>query len=75
MKDTPPEIERMLLDLYMARSPAERLQMASNSFDVAREIIISTLPKGLNPEEFKRQLFQRIYGVPLPDDFFEKQRK
>lgn len=46
--------------------------MASRSFDAAREIIIASLPKDLPPQEFQRQLYKRIYGEPLPDDFFER---
>jgi hypothetical protein len=36
------------------------------SFEAAREMVIASLPDGLTPEELKRQLFERLYGQPLP---------
>ena len=65
MNDTPPEIEEKVHEMIMARSGAERLMMGSAMFDAAREIIIASLPKDLPEDEFKRQLFERIYGAPM----------
>ena len=65
MKDTPPEIEERVRQMMMARSGAERLIMGCQMFDAARSIIIASLPKDLPEDEFKRQLFERIYGAPL----------
>jgi hypothetical protein len=66
MTDTPPEIAELVRQRLMARSPEERFMMGVRAFDAARAMVIASLPEGLSPEEFKRQLFQRIYGVPLP---------
>jgi hypothetical protein len=66
MTDTPPEIAEMIRKMIMARSGEERFMMGVNSFEAARAIVLASLPEGLSPEELKRQLFQRIYGVPLP---------
>ena len=52
--------------MMMERSPQERMRMAADMFESARALIIASLPKDLPPEELKRQLFQRIYGYPLP---------
>lgn len=65
MKDTPPEIEERVRRMMMARSGAERLTMGCQMFDAARSIIIASLPKGLSDDEFKHQLFERIYRAPL----------
>jgi hypothetical protein len=35
-------------------------------FDAARAMTLASLPAGLSTEELKRQLFQRLYGQPLP---------
>ena len=35
-------------------------------FDAARAMALASLPAGFLPEELKRQLFQRLYGQPLP---------
>ena len=52
--------------MMMARSGAERLIMGCQMFDAAaRSIIIASSPKDLSDDEFKLQLFERIYGAPL----------
>ena len=35
-------------------------------FDAAREMVIASLPSNLSPEDFRRALYERIYGEPLP---------
>jgi hypothetical protein len=66
MTDTPPEIVEMVRQRLMARSGEERFMMGVRSFEAARDIVLASLPKGLSAEEQKRQLYQRIYGEPLP---------
>jgi hypothetical protein len=65
MNDTPKEIEDWFREMIMARSGAERLMMECQMFDTARSIIIASMPKDLPEDEFKLQLFERIYGAPL----------
>ena len=65
MNDTTPEIEKKVHEMMMARSGAERLIMGSAMFDLARKIVLASLPKDLSDEELKRRLFERIYGRPL----------
>jgi hypothetical protein len=64
--DTPPEIAKMVRDRLMALSGEERMMMGVRSFEAAREMVSASLPSDLPPLELKRQLFQRIYGYPLP---------
>jgi hypothetical protein len=66
MTDTPPEIAELVRQKLMARSGEERFLMGVRSFDAARAMALASLPAGLSPEELKRQLYQRIYGEPLP---------
>jgi hypothetical protein len=66
MTDTPPEIAEIVRGKIMARSAEERFIMGTRSFEAAREMILASLPAGLTPDELKRQLFQRLYGQPLP---------
>lgn len=68
MDDTSPEVKEILHEMLMARSVEDRFMMGVEMFNMAREIIIATLPKDLSPLEFKRQLFARIYGFPLPEE-------
>lgn len=65
MNDTPPEIEKRVREMVMARSGAERLIMGSSMFDAARKVVLASLPKDLPEDELKRRLFERIYGEPL----------
>lgn len=65
MNDTPPEVEAIVREMMMARSGEERFVMGALMFDAAREFVIASLPDNLPPEEFKRRLFERIYGFPL----------
>jgi len=46
MDDTPPGIAAMVRQMLLARSPAERLEMGSRMFDVARTIVLASLPPG-----------------------------
>jgi hypothetical protein len=66
MTDTPPQIAKRVREMMMARSPGERLQMAAGMFEAARTMILGSLPANLSEAERKKQLYQRIYGEPLP---------
>lgn len=65
MNDTPPEVENLMREMLMTRSGEERLLMGAAMFDAARDMVIASLAEDLPPEEFKRQLFKRIYGFSL----------
>lgn len=66
MTDTPPEIAELVRQKIMALSAEERFMMGVRSFEAARAMVIASLPPNLPPEEFKRRLYERIYGEPLP---------
>ena len=66
MTDTTPEITELVRQKLMARSAEERFLMGVRMFDAARAMALASLPAGLSAEELKRQLFQRLYGQPLP---------
>lgn len=66
MTDTAPEIAELVRQKLMALSGEERFMMGVRSFEAARAMVIASLPANLSSEEFKRQLFQRIYGQALP---------
>jgi hypothetical protein len=69
MTDTPPEIAEMVRARLMARSGAERFRMGVEMFEAARRMVLASLPVGLSETECRRQLFERLYGVPLPAGF------
>lgn len=66
MNDTSPEIAELVRQKMMALSGEERFIMGCRSFEAARAMVVASLPKDLPPLEFKRLLYQRIYGEPLP---------
>ena len=66
MTDTSPEIAELVRNRLMAKSGEERFLMGVRMFDAVRDMALASLPVGLSPEEMKRQLFQRLYGQPLP---------
>ena len=46
----------------MARTGAERLEMGSRMFEVARTMMLASFPPGLSDLEIKRRLCERLYG-------------
>jgi len=71
MKDTSPEIERMQIEMMNSFSPDKRIALGCEMFMAARELIIASLPKNLSEREFKKRYYQKMYGEPLPADFFK----
>ena len=66
--DTPPEVEAQLTALYQARSPAERVRMATAMYMTAKRLALS----GLRHEDahrgeiaVRRALLDRLYGEEL----------
>jgi hypothetical protein len=66
MNDTSPEIAKLVRQKLMVRSGSERFVMGARMFDAARALVLASLPAGLSPDELKRQLFQRVYGLAAP---------
>jgi hypothetical protein len=66
MTDTSLEIAELVRLRLMARTGEERFLMGVRMFDAARDMVLASLPAGLSPEELKHQLFQRLYGQPMP---------
>jgi hypothetical protein len=72
MLDTTREIEEMQNELWMKKTPQERARFAAAMFAAGKQTVIASLPTNLSDEEFKKQLYFRIYGAQLPKDFFLK---
>lgn len=49
----------------MERNGGERFIMGALMFAAARELVIASLPPDLPSLEFKRRLFERIYGCSI----------
>lgn len=75
MNDTSPEVQAMVRAKLMALSGEQRIEMGTKSFDAARAMVIASMPADLSDLEFKKILFERIYGVsarPLLKLFSDK---
>jgi hypothetical protein len=69
MTDTAKDIKQLVRERIMARSPAERFLMGSQMFDSALVMVKASLPANLSKSEYRRQLFNRLYGLELPARF------
>jgi len=70
MNDTSPETEAFLQQRYAAMTGSERLLMALQMFDTARQIVLSSLDPNLGEYERRRELFRRFYGDELAQEVF-----
>jgi hypothetical protein len=66
MNDTSSDIAELVRQRLMAHSGSERFVMGTRSFDAARAMVLASLPADLSKDELRRQLFQRVYGLPAP---------
>ncbi len=71
MMDTTPAMQQLYRDKLMERSNEERFMMGVRSFDVARTMVLASLPPDLDETEQRVALFLRFYG----NDFTPEKRK
>ncbi len=62
MGDTAPEIAALARRWLLARPGVERLVMGCQMFEVARTLVLASLPPGLPDLEIKIRLCERVYG-------------
>lgn len=65
----------MQFEMMMRFEPNKRIRLGCEMFMAARKLIIASLPKDLSEKEFKKQLYFRIYGEHLPEDFFKDEER
>ena len=66
MNDTPGKIENKS-HFTNEGSGARGVILGCQMFDEFRAKMIASLPKDLPQDEFKKQLFESIYGAPMED--------
>jgi hypothetical protein len=69
LKDTSPEVNRIMFERIMAMSGEERVLLGSSMRDATIRLILAGMPKELTEAERKRRLYESLYGEPLPPDF------
>ena len=65
MSDTPEDIKDLQIRKIAARSPVDRLRMASSMFDCGKRLVIAGLLRDnptLNHSQLRAQTFLRLYG-------------
>ena len=74
MNDTSPEMEKRQLEMMVKLGANKRIELGAEMFMAARELILASLPKSLPEREVKKLYYERMYGEPLPDDFFKDEK-
>lgn len=67
MTDTSAKIAAMIAERHRRMTPEERMTIASDMFDTARAIVLSSLPPNLSRRERRLALARRLYGCELPE--------
>jgi hypothetical protein len=70
MNDTTSDIAAIVRERLLSRSGAERVEMGSRMFDVARTMALASFPPGLSEIEIKRRLCERFYGHEIDVDAY-----
>lgn len=71
VKDTSQDILDLQNKMFNSLRPEQRIEIMLSMCETARQIVLSSLPKGLSPKEKKKQLFFRFYG----DDFSKEEKQ
>ncbi len=67
MTDTSSRVAAMVADRHRRMTPEERMKIASDMFETARAIVLSSLPPNLPPRERRLAFARRLYGNELPE--------
>lgn len=72
MMDTPPEVQTLVRNRYLAMTPSERLQIACGMFETAKALAVAGIRAAqpdLDEIGVRIALFDRLYGREVsPDD-------
>lgn len=75
MNDTRPEVGVQFRNLVMLKSNEQRLLMGCSMYDTARQIVKSAIYNQhptITPEEMKKEIFLRFYGLEFSPSDKEK---
>lgn len=75
MFDTTPEIDEKVRELFLKKTPVERLEMGCSMFNTTKKLLIRFILEE-NPEitqvGLKQQLFLKLYGDEFTQDQVDK---
>ena len=75
MNDTHPEVSAQFRDLMKAKSNEQRLLMGCSMYDTAKQIVQSAIHgqnPAITPEEMRKEIFLRFYGLEFSQADKEK---
>jgi hypothetical protein len=61
MRDTTPELDRLVTERYRAMSGVERVRIAAGMFDTARTLALADLDPAAGARERRVRLLERFY--------------
>ena len=67
MSDTTAKFASLMERRYRSMGPEERIHIAASMFEVAREIVSSSLPRDMNARDRRMALIERLYKGELPE--------
>jgi biotin synthase-like enzyme len=74
MEDTTQTVKDLYRNILMSKTEEERFLMCANMYSAGIDMIVSTMPAGLSEQDQKRYIYERTYGEPLPEDFFDRKK-
>jgi hypothetical protein len=69
MSDTPKNVDDFYSSLFNSLSGEDKIMMAVESFESAKQMVLASLKPGLSESEKRMELLMRFYG----DELNEKQ--
>lgn len=75
MNDTSPEITEKMKELFLKKTPLERLQMGGSMYDTSRYMITSAILRenpNISKAALKCEIFRRFYGNDFSAEEQEK---
>ena len=74
MNDTSTDTAAFVKARFAAMTPSQRALMALQMFETAQQIVLSSLPAGLDEDQRRRELCRRFYGESLASAAFRPAR-
>jgi hypothetical protein len=68
MTDTDPQTEAIYREMLMARDPGERFLMGLRMCEMARAMVLASLPEDLSPADRKVAILRRYYQNDFSED-------
>jgi hypothetical protein len=75
MNDTPPHIQKKFIEMYLTKSPSERMRMGCSMFQMVKTLLIQRIlasKPGISRADLRKEIFTQIYGEDFAPDQLAK---